>query len=724
MSRAHGATIATLLVGLVATIAAAATVQDSRADARDRVFRDRADRLRLLIESRVDGASENVISLRNSLQLTWPADEAAFRALVQADREDGIFDEARAVEFVRRVDAADLDRYEAGVTTPGFDVHPRPPVADELFVVEYVEPLAGNEAALGFDLGSQPDRRAAVEEARDTGRAVATTPIGLVQDPADDRRAFLLMAPLYDDGRVPATGPARRRHFVGLTLSVFDAADVLDPVRDREPDLDFELFDVGATVDEPADALPDSALVFDSDGERHAATARGGAGLHAVRDLDVGGRRWRLVATPGPTFAAAGPLGLLTLLAGLLLSGLLAALVGSVTNARRRAEALAEDRTAELQTVIRRAPDATVVVDADGRIVLASEQVRPLLGHEPDALVGRPIEDLLPERLRAGHVAHRDGFLHRPVAREMGAGLELVARRADGTEVDVEVSLNPLPPGSLGVVTAALRDVSVRRQATRALEEGNRRLKEADESKSAFFSNVSHELKNPLAAIQGFASLLKHPDLPEDDRRSMLERIERNTADLSGLIDEVLAFSRLERGHLDGTPQALDLAQQTRATIDRLGAALATHQVRVVADEPVEAWAAPETVTRIVGNLVVNAVRYTPADSTITVSVAEAGGRARLLVDDEGAGIAPGDRERVFQRFWRGPTSGQVGGTGLGLAIVKEFSEAAGGSVTIEESPAGGARFVVDLPRHPRVASDLADVADAADEPDVRIGEP
>lgn len=375
--------------------------------------------------------------------------------------------------------------------------------------------------------------------------------------------------------------------------------------------------------------------------------------------------------------------------------------VRAVARSWEQAERIVEQRTAELQTLIDRAPDPTMVVDRDGTIRRASERVEALLGYPPTELVGQSVEILVPEAIRDLHVKHRANYLTgQPEAREMGPDRELTVLHRTGDEIAVEISLNPLPAdadGQVGQVVVALRDATMRREARQHLEE-------SVSQKSAFLRTISHELRTPLTAIAGFTDLLENSWDTFDDktRREFLGRIGRNAVDLHALIEEVLAFSRIERGKVAVDPGPMNLAATVRSAVQKLAPVLAKHEVAVDAPEHAAAYADEDGVDRIVTNIVVNAARYSPPGSRITVTV-QPGDPATIVVDDQGPGIPEAERRLVFEQFWRGNHSHVIRrtGTGVGLAVVAELTRLMSGSVHADEAPGGGARIVVTLPVAP-----------------------
>jgi two-component system sensor histidine kinase KdpD len=236
-------------------------------------------------------------------------------------------------------------------------------------------------------------------------------------------------------------------------------------------------------------------------------------------------------------------------------------------------------------------------------------------------------------------------------------------------------------------------------------QETVRRLRDLDRLKLSFLSTVSHELRTAVAAIEGFGSLLvEHwQTLSDEQRREFIDRIARNAASLKRLVDDLLDFARLERHALSVAPRLVSLSQLVHETVEQLASLLEQHHLTLDIQPEVHAFTDPDAVERILGNFLSNAAKYAPPGSTITVTVAPMGPRALLSVSDEGPGIPPDERTRVFTRFYRSDTEAthRTRGAGIGLAVVKEFADRLNATVAVEGAEGGGARFVALFPTEP-----------------------
>ncbi len=249
------------------------------------------------------------------------------------------------------------------------------------------------------------------------------------------------------------------------------------------------------------------------------------------------------------------------------------------------------------------------------------------------------------------------------------------------------------------------------------------KTREIDELKTRFFANVSHELRTPLTLILGpLDTLLKDPALGPAARAG-LELAIRNARILHRQVCDLLDVAKLDAGRMAMRYSRADVAHLVRLTASLFEILARDRRIRFAVDAPetLSAQVDAEKVRRILQNLLSNAFKFTPDGGRIDVRLGERDGRIVCEVADNGPGVPPKMRETVFERFRQADDSQsrRHGGTGLGLAIVKEFAALHGGTVRLDETPGGGARFVVTLPL---AAPDTADVADQAEEEETAPG--
>jgi two-component system, OmpR family, phosphate regulon sensor histidine kinase PhoR len=329
-----------------------------------------------------------------------------------------------------------------------------------------------------------------------------------------------------------------------------------------------------------------------------------------------------------------------------------------------------------LQQALDKVPDGLLVLDAEGGIVVANSAAAALAELPAGPLAGRRLVDLvtwppLPQALRGA--AGRVQF-------------ELLPS-ADGRLLVVRVDALP-DRGFLVVI------------------DDQSRLRRLESLRRDFVANVSHELKTPLAAIQGFVETMQDDQaMPEATRVRFLERIARQTERLTTLVGDLLTLSRLddESGAGD-TVDPCELGNVVRETLRDLQPLADKRQQQLAATLPDDAvWvrAEREALRQVVGNLIDNAIKYTPPGGAVRVALALVGDRARCEVTDTGIGLSAADQERIFERFYRvdRARSRDLGGTGLGLSIVKNTIKALGGEVGVASQLGQGSTFWVELPR-------------------------
>jgi len=374
-----------------------------------------------------------------------------------------------------------------------------------------------------------------------------------------------------------------------------------------------------------------------------------------------------------------------------------------------RAREFAESRFREL---LEAAPDAIIEVDRQGRIVLLNAVTEKLFGYSREELLGKNVDSLLPDAARGRHAGHRAGYWASPQTRPMGHGLTLQARRKDGSEFPVEISLSPVKAGKGFRVTAIIRDVTTQRIAEEKiraaniqLEQRNREVERANRLKSEFLASMSHELRTPLHTIIGFSELLAEGvEGPLNERQARFVRhVHQDALHLLELINDVLDLSKIEAGRLELKLEAFDA---TEAINDALGAihpmAEAKHIVtanRIKGVLPI--FADRVRFREILNNLLSNAVKFTPENGNVWIEREPAPEDVICFsVGDTGIGISPEDHDAVFDTFRQisSTTRGVREGTGLGLAIVKRLVEMHGGDIRLESERGKGSRFSFTMP--------------------------
>jgi PAS domain S-box-containing protein len=400
---------------------------------------------------------------------------------------------------------------------------------------------------------------------------------------------------------------------------------------------------------------------------------------------------------------------------------------------RLRADLTESERAAHEEAVagqrfsllLEAAPDAILEVDRQGRIILANTEAQRLFQRAREELVGLPVEALLPERFRGGHMAHRAHYRAHPVRRPMGAGLDLYAVRKDGTEFAVDINLSPLPGGpEEGHVMCVLRDVGQRRSAEekiRVLNQSlerrsselaaanqelslrNQEVERANRLKSEFLASMSHELRTPLNTILGFSELLSELNagpLNEKQKR-FLTHIQHDATHLLALINDVLDLSKIEAGRLELRLEEFPMAVAAAEVLTSIRPLAVTKGISLYGDLDTQLALQADRLRfkEILYNLLSNAIKFTPSGGRVWIESSIADGSVCILVGDTGIGIGPEDQQEIFESFRQvsATTKGVREGTGLGLAITKRLVEHHGGRIWVESEPGKGSRFFFTL---------------------------
>jgi PAS domain S-box-containing protein len=343
-------------------------------------------------------------------------------------------------------------------------------------------------------------------------------------------------------------------------------------------------------------------------------------------------------------------------------------------------------------------PDAVMIVDAAGRLLMVNDQAGVLFGYRAQELLNQPLNLLLPERFHEVHDALRAEYAAHPRARPMGTGVKVVGRHRDGHELQLDISLNPLLVAGPPCVLCVIWNVTERRDAERVKEE--------------FVAHAAHALHTPLTAMRGYVDMLlihtkhgKGPPLAEW-QCDALEEIQWATERLEALAAALLDVTRIQAGHLEVRPEIHDIVALVQRVVTRVRQRGASHPLFVrVPHASLLVSLDPRLVEQTLDHLLDNAMKYSPPGELIDITVRRRAAQhdALIRVHDHGVGIPADRRERIFSRFGGEDTQTHLAGTGLSLYLCRQFIERHGGHIGVGATRGSGATIWFTLPLAPEV---------------------
>jgi PAS domain S-box-containing protein len=355
---------------------------------------------------------------------------------------------------------------------------------------------------------------------------------------------------------------------------------------------------------------------------------------------------------------------------------------------------------AKYRGLLEAAPDAMVVVNQVGEIVLLNLQAEKQFGYRRDELLGQKVTNIIPEGFAERLVADALRSTEDALAQQIGTGLELTARRKDGTEFPIELMLSPLESAEGILVTAAIRDIATRKAAEANLLQKMEELNRSNVELGQFAYIASHDLQEPLRMVASYTQLLsrRYKGKLDADADEFISFAVDGASRMQRLIQDLLAYSRIGTKGADlidtSSEEALQQALiNLRGSITDSGAQV-THDPlpNVMADEM--------QLVQLFQNLVGNAIKYqSPGVPRVHISAARNGEKKWIFsVKDNGLGIDPQYFDRIFGMFQRLHKREEFAGTGIGLAICKKIVERHGGTISVESQPGQGSTFRFALP--------------------------
>jgi PAS domain S-box-containing protein len=367
--------------------------------------------------------------------------------------------------------------------------------------------------------------------------------------------------------------------------------------------------------------------------------------------------------------------------------GLLAtAAIRDITD-RKKAEA-------KFQQLLESAPDAIVGIDRNGRIGLVNAQTEKLFGYAREDLIGQPVEKLVPERYHGAHGAHRSGYFTDPRTRPMGAGLDLYGLRSDGSEFPAEISLSSIETEDGLLATAAIRDITDRKDAERDLARHAAELQRSNVELSQYAYVASHDLQEPMRMVVTYTDRLgEHlAGTLEPRAQEWANYVVEGATRMQSLIEGLLEFSRVRPEEAEFVEVDCEIVLRRalanlQAAIQESGAAVTHDPLPTISADAVQ-------LLQLFQNLVGNALKFCGDEPPVVHLACELeGGEWHFRVTDNGIGIDSADTDRIFVLFQRLHSKDAYAGAGIGLALCKKIVDAHHGRIWVQSAPGEGATF-------------------------------
>ncbi len=570
------------------------------------------------------------------------------------------------------------------------------------FPVCFIEPYAGNETALGFDLASDPDRLAALDRAGESGEASASSWITLVQE-REHQFGFLLVLPLLRTDYTSETIENGLKNCEGFISGVFRIGDLINKSA-RGLDSKGIVIRLFGNSDKG-----EEKLIYQS------AESPPAQDPQTTMKLNMAGRLWIL------RFSASSEYLLVQrswqrwalLAGGLLFTGLLGILLLLVTGRTLEVEEVVGHRTADLvrtnealrqseerfRSVVQSALDAIVLADENGCVVSCNRSAEQIFGYTEQELAGRPLTVLMPVRYRDAHSSGLERFKSTGAHTVIGKVLELHGLRKDGVEFPLEISISTWQTGQQSFFAGVIRDITERKRSEEALRQSRSESQRKADELEQFAYVASHDLQEPLRMVISYMQLLeqKYKNRLDSQAEKFIEYAVDGSLRMRALIKDLLVYSRLGRSvedfhTIDCGIIVSQVLSDLQVAIQEAGASVTYDQLPSITCDAIQ-------VSQLFQNLISNAIKFR-SNSTPHIHIsADLKGREWLFcVQDNGIGISLEYNERVFLVFQRLHTRKEYPGTGIGLAICRKIVERHGGRIWVESEVGKGSKFYFTLP--------------------------
>lgn len=565
----------------------------------------------------------------------------------------------------------------------------------------FIEPLKTNQENFGFDLSSLPAQETAIETAGDTGQAFATMGESLV--PGRRELGLVIYVPLYRKTSAKMDEASRRKNVVGYIAGGYQIQNILLEVLDPESlqGLRIRILDTNAQVGhqlvydfQNIEDLTNISNPRFQDKNRKTPTR--------TIPLNMAGRQFQLEFTSTNANNSYEPswISLSILTTGLIFTSLFGIFLFIVTGSEARTRAQVVEQTVEIRRseerfreLLESAPDGIIIFDEQGNLEIVNERTQKMFGYPREALLRLKISELIFENMdeRQNYPGKQffEGFLYHNAGNE----LQLYGKKNTAEKFPIEVHLNSITSSEEKWISASIRDVTKR--------------KEVDELKNQFFEMISHELRTPLSPIHQFTTIIMDGLGGEvtEQQKEYLGIILKNTIQLQNIIADLVDVSRMSTGKISTHCEVVDASDMAEKIVRSFQKTAEDKSISLnfILSRLPAVWVDPVRFEQVLRNLIDNAIKYTHADGSITVSASDSTqyeGFVCFSVRDTGQGIAKEDIDLVFERLYQTGDRFKSSrkGLGLGLHICKDLVERQGGKIWLESEIGKGSTFYFTFP--------------------------
>jgi PAS domain S-box-containing protein len=568
---------------------------------------------------------------------------------------------------------------------PDFKVHPLHD-KNEYWPITYVEPIKGNEQAVGLDMAFEKDRFFAAKQARDTSKTYITKPIILVQD-AKKSPGFLQFVPFYNSRDI-ATKEQRRKHFVGHVYAPFIMKKLIAGILDQDDrHLIFSIYDGGERL---YDELNSETPGYES------------TPLYTKKVItEIYSRPWMFTIQSATSFnqGIGDNQSNYILVGGIIINALLILLFILLSGRNLRSLVLVDEMTKKViageeyfRHIIEAAPCGMIITNDKGIIEKVNPQVEYLFGYSKKELLGHSVDMLIPHRFHAIHPVHRDNFYKNKSQRRMSIDKNVYGLRRNGDEFSAEIGLAYFDGDDGPKILSTIVDMTDNVAITNELKRSNKDLND-------FAYVASHDLKAPLRGIMQLASWIEEDiaDNASDDTKSHLNLLQNRTARLEKLLDDLLTYSRIRHHHEE--VEEVDVRDMVQTLYSLLDPPVG-FSLNLTESLPIfNTLSIPLDV--IFRNLIGNAIKHhDKPNGIISISVIEYDKYYEFSVTNDGPGIDSKHHDKIFEMFKTLRPRDEVEGSGMGLSIIKRMLDAHGGKIKVSSVDDRGISFIFSWPKN------------------------